>query len=151
MNKLEIDYSEIAQDHIAAIQEDWEPPVHKFFGKKDARGKMEKEPIYVHQEYPRLMYAKREDRIVAREVKSEEDLQDLIERDREVKWEKNPAAFGYVGAPSFEEALKLRDERAADAIENAPPSVNLSELLQLAASNGGALPAKKPGRPAKVD
>lgn len=153
MNKLEIDYSEIPQDAVPVIQEDWEPPIHKFFGKKDARGKMEKEPIYQHQEFPRLMYAKRDDRIVAREVKSEQDLIDLKQCNPDTVWEKNPAAFGYVGAPSFEEALKLRDERAAEAQENAPPTVNLSELLQLAAANGGAVPQEpaKRGRPAKVD
>lgn len=148
MNKLEIDYSEIPRNDAAPLQEDWEPPIHKFFGKKDARGKMEKEPVYYHQEYPRLMYAKREDRIVAREVKSDEERAALGDG-----WETTPAVFGYIGAPSFEEALKLRDERAADQAEEQANAIDLSAALHLAAAGGGTVPANLPrrGRPAKVE
>lgn len=122
----EIDYSEIKQPQIVSANEEWEPPVHKYFGKKLPNGKTEKEPVYTHQEYPRLMYMQADGKIKARVVASEEEKIALG-----TGWEKTPAAFGYIGAPSFEEALALKDKAAvisADAID-----------------------APKRGRPAKVD
>lgn len=122
----EIDYSEIKQPQIISSNEEWEPPVHKYFGKKLPNGKTEKEPVYTHQEYPRLMYAMTDGKIKAREVNSEAEKLALGEG-----WEKTPAAFGYIGAPSFEETLMLKDKAAA--IE------------------AGIVDAPKRGRPAKVD
>lgn len=117
----EIDYSEIKQPQVISASEEWEPPVHKYFGKKMANGKTEKEPIYIHQEYPRLMYAFVDGKIKARSVDSDAEKNALGDG-----WEKTPAAFGYVGAPSFEEALALKDK--AESVD-----------------------APKRGRPAKVD
>lgn len=120
----EIDYSEIKQPQVVSANEEWEPPVHKYFGKKLPNGKTEKEPVYTHQEYPRLMYTQVDGKIKARVVASEEEKIALG-----AGWEKTPAAFGYIGAPSFEEALAMKDKAATAESVDAP----------------------KRGRPAKVD
>jgi hypothetical protein len=137
--KLEIDYSEVPQSNAPTASEEWEPPVHKFFGKKLPNGKMEKEPVYVHQEYPRLMYALRNGKITAKIVHSDVELLSLG-----AGWEKNPSAFGYIGAPSFEQSLELK-ARAAEQQktkeEEAQDVVDMVvETLQT---------APKRGRPAK--
>ena len=107
---LEIDYSGISQEATGSQDADsWEPPIHKFFGRRQPNGKMEKEPVYVHQEYPRLMYSlAAPGKIVARIVQSAADVADLGEG-----WEKTPAAFGYISAPSHEEHLALQGAPAA--------------------------------------
>jgi hypothetical protein len=113
--ELEIDYSAVPQTHVVTSQEDWEPPVHKFFGKKDPQtGKMEKEPTYYHQEYPRLMYNKIDDKIVARLVRDEKEKIALGEG-----WETTAAKFGYLSCPSFEEHLEIMAAKSGQA-EEAP-------------------------------
>lgn len=111
---MKLDYSEIQETANATLQEsDWEPPRHVFFGKKDGRGKMEKEPNYAYVEYPRMMYALQDGAIKVRQVNNDEDVQRLGEG-----WEKTPAAFGYIGAPSFDqhiEALKPAEEEVRKA------------------------------------
>lgn len=103
MEKLEIDYSQLPSSAPVRNEDEWEPPVHKYFGPKNTQtGKKIPEPVYVHQEYPRTFYAKQGSRIVARLVRSDEELKSLGEG-----WEKNPSAFGFIGAPSFEEQLKI--------------------------------------------
>lgn len=119
---MAIDYSEIKQPETHTAQEEWEPPTHKFFGKKLPNGKMEKEPTYYHQEYPRMMYAQNGEDIKARVVNSDEELKELGSG-----WAKTPAEFGYLGAPSFDQHLALKNKEA-DVAE-----------------------APKRGRPAKVD
>ena len=110
---FEIDYGAIYQDSQEAngvLDSDaWDPPIHKFFGKRMPNGKMEKEPVYVHQEYPRLMYSQvGANKLVARIVKSDAEVAALGEG-----WEKTPAAFGYINAPSREEHLALTGSDAA--------------------------------------
>ena len=107
---LEIDYSGISQEAVGVPDSDsWEPPIHKFFGRRQANGKMEKEPIYVHQEYPRLMYSlAAPGKIVARIAHNAADLRALGEG-----WEKTPAAFGYISAPSHDEHLALQGSPTA--------------------------------------
>jgi hypothetical protein len=104
----EIDYSAVPTAPARAESEDWEAPTHKFFGKKLPNGKTEKEPVYTHIEYPRLMYAQKNGKIVAKIVQSDAELNSLGEG-----WEKNPSAFGYIGAPSFEQRLKMEEAKAA--------------------------------------
>ena len=107
---LEIDYSGISQEATGAQDPDsWEPPIHKFFGRRQASGKMEKEPVYVHQEYPRLMYSlAAPGKIIARIAHSAADVAGLGEG-----WEKTPAAFGYISAPSHDEHLALQGSLTA--------------------------------------
>jgi len=110
MNKLEIDYSDVApQVADAPEQDEWEPPQHKYFGRKLPGGKTEKEPVYVHQEYPRLMYSMADGKIKAKLVNSDRERDALGEG-----WEKNPIAFGYIGAPSYEEHVALQAAKAAE-------------------------------------
>lgn len=99
----EIDYSEVMQPQIVSANEEWEPPVHKYFGKKLPNGKTEKEPVYIHQEYPRFMYTNVDGKIKARVVSSSEEQAALGP-----SWAKTPAEFGYIGAPSFEQTLQMK-------------------------------------------
>lgn len=120
----EIDYSEIKQPQVISANEEWEPPTHKYFGKKLPNGKTEKEPVYIHQEYPRLMYAQIDGKIKAKEVKSEEEKNALG-----AGWEKTYAVFGLITAPSFEEHVAMQNKAEASESVDVP----------------------KRGRPAKVD
>lgn len=115
MADLEIDYSQLAPVAGVSLDEDWEPPIHRFFGKKLENGKQEKEPIYVHQEYPRLFYALQGDKIVARLVHSDTELDKLG-----AGWEKNPSAFGHISAPSFEQIQAMREEKEAEKTFDKP-------------------------------
>ena len=103
-----IDYSGVPQQAGVVLDEDWEPPIHKFFGKKLGNGKTEKEPVYVHQKYPSLKYAKQGEKIVAKLVNSDEELKALGDG-----WEDTPAAFGYIGAPSFDQLQEMNKPKAA--------------------------------------
>lgn len=107
--KLEIDYSAVPSPTVENENQEWEPPVHKYFGKKLPNGKTEREPVYVHQEYPRLMYALQNSKITARIVHSDGERANLGEG-----WEPTPAAFGYIGAPSFEQNLVLKKASIED-------------------------------------
>lgn len=126
----EIDYSQIPQTEVHRSEEEWEPPTHKFFGKSLPNGKKEKEPIYVHQEYPRMVYAKTGEKISARIVNSDLEFAKLGDG-----WEKTPAAFGHIGAPSFEEHLAMKQAKEEEAT----------------GSMAGNEEVKRRGRPAKVD
>lgn len=94
---IEIDYGAV-QVVDKVIDDEWEAPVHKYFGRKLENGKTEKEVAYVHKEYPRLVYSKQKDKIVAQLVNSDSELVELGKG-----WEKNPSAFGYLSAPSFDQ------------------------------------------------
>jgi hypothetical protein len=102
MNKIEIDYSAIPSGDTSAVAEEgWEAPAHKYFGKKLPNGKMEKEPLYVHQEFPRMMYTQKNGKVSAKIVRNQEELDSLGDG-----WAKNPIAFGLITAPSFEQLVQ---------------------------------------------
>lgn len=108
----DIDYSAVKSAPARLNDEDWEPPVHKFFGKKLENGKVEKEPVYSYQPYPKMMYASQDGRIVAQLVKSDAERAALGEG-----WEETPAAFGHITCPSWEQLQEKKvvvdDEKAA--------------------------------------
>lgn len=110
MNKT-LDYSEV-QPESAAVGEssEWETPRHVYFGKKLPNGKTEKEPTYFYQEYPRFMYAEVNGKIKARIVKTEEERKSLGD-----DWRITPADFGFIGAPSFEQLVKHKNEQEESA------------------------------------
>lgn len=84
----------------------WEAPTRRFYGKKLPDGKMEKEKPYVHQDYPAGRYAQPSGpgtTIQHKLVNSKEEDAALGPG-----WEKNPSAFGYLGAPSQEELARLQ-------------------------------------------
>lgn len=112
MSDLNIDYSAIQSPVAGQDASEWEPPIHKFFGKKLPNGKTEREPIYSYQEYPRMLYALKNGKIQARVVNSDQEKDALGEG-----WEKTPAAFGYIGAPSFDQLVNMREKK--DVIEDA--------------------------------
>jgi hypothetical protein len=104
---LELDYSQVPAAVPTKNEEEWEPPIHKYFGPKDPKtGRKLPEPVYVHQEYPRTVYGKQGNKIVARLVRSDEELKALGKG-----WEKNPSAFGFIGAPSLEEHQRIMSGR----------------------------------------
>ncbi len=101
----EIDYSAIPQPSTSAAQQDWEPPIHKFFGKKLPNGRMEPEPVYRFQPFPAFRYAQIDGKIQARMVTDEAQVRALGP-----EWKDSPAEFGFIGAPTYEDALRLRAE-----------------------------------------
>jgi hypothetical protein len=104
MAENEIDYSNIPSPSSTPAEETWEPPPHKYFGPKDPKtGKRLPEPVYVHQEFPRTMYAKQGEKIIARLVRSQEEVEALGQ-----DWKKTPGELGYIGAPSFEQAQAMK-------------------------------------------
>lgn len=125
--ELEIDYSEIKQEYKPTANSNWRPPRHVYFGKRDEDGNMAVEPVYIHQEFPRIMYAMKDEKIVARMANNEQDKLTLQSEGFEV----SPAAFGYVSAPSFEQAIELKTKQEEKSEE-------VTEV-------------KKPGRPKKAD
>lgn len=111
VNTMQLDYSAIIQKpHIPTTR--WQPPPHKFFGRKDADGMPTPEPVYVHQDYPAMRYKAKDGKIgvVLVDTAAEDEL---FKADG---YENSPAAFGYVGAPDIQTVLKMRaeaEERAA--------------------------------------
>ncbi len=97
---MEIDYSQIQQNDVI-LDEEWDPPQHRFFGKKLPNGKTEKEPVYVHKDFPAMLYSKNGKGITAKMVNSQSEI-DALGKD----WADTPAAFGLVTAPTFSEARK---------------------------------------------
>lgn len=109
---MNIDYSNLTPPSAARIDENWEPPPHKFFGKKLGNGKTEKEPVYVHREFPAFRYAMVDGKISAKLVNNVEELQALG-----AGWVDTPAKFGFIGAPSYEEHLGMMKEAESKAQE----------------------------------
>lgn len=118
MEELKIDYSEVPNALPGPqAEEGWEAPPHKYFGPRDQKtGKMKPEPVYMHQEFPKTMYAKRDGKIVARLVLSEEDVKALGSG-----WVngKDLTSLGYIGAPSRDQLLEANrkaEERPRDTL-----------------------------------
>lgn len=91
----EIDYSAIPPPKSEPVNS-WRPPRHVYFGRKDAEGNMEQEPVYKHQPYPSMRYAKVNGKIAARLVHSAEEEKALGS-----DWKDTPAAHGLETAPAF--------------------------------------------------
>lgn len=109
-----IDYSAIQVPSIPSSQADWEPPVHKYFGPKLPNGRMAPEPQYRYEPFPAFRYRKNGDQIEARMVTSEAQARALGEG-----WADSPAEFGFVGAPTFEEAREMKRKEAEAAMAEA--------------------------------
>ena len=105
---MEIDYSDIPEVTQVKINK-WVPPRHVYFGPKDVDGTPLPEPVYSHIEFPRMLYLLAGEKIKARIVNSQEEMDSLLTSG----WEKNPIAFGLVTAPSFDQyqSLKIDDKR----------------------------------------
>ncbi len=119
--EMKIDYSEIAPvTDVASSQEDWEPPRKVFFGKKDSRGKMEKEPVYIHQEFPRMIYKQEPDRVVANIVNNEQEKQARLADGYVLTL----GELGIITAPSYEQILEMKAKQAAaEADEPSAPKL----------------------------
>ncbi len=99
-----IDYSAVPGPELATTDE-WETPPRKYFGPKLPNGKLAPEKPYIYQPYPSVRYAQPGGvgtRIVTKMVNSKEEDEKLGSA-----WKHSAAAFGFIGAPSAEEALRL--------------------------------------------
>lgn len=102
--ELKIDYSRIPQTEVIT-KSSYRPPRHVFFGKRDPEtGMMEEEPKYVHQEYPRMVYKREAETIIADLCHNDSDMTQFLN----TGWVKSLAEVGYLSAPSFEEHLKMK-------------------------------------------
>lgn len=125
---IEIDYSRVpSQNAPPPADEGWEAPQHKYFGRRLPNGKMEKEPVYAHQEFPRVMYGMENGRLSAAVVNSEHESAALG-----AGWEKNPAAFGLITCPSHEQAVAMRAKERIAALEKSAEKA-IDEREELAA------------------
>lgn len=128
----QIDYSNVMQPQQTVDEGSWEPPVHKFFGKKLPNGKMEPEPRYHHIPYPKMKYFGDDRGIRAKQVNTVQEEAALGE-----SWLDSPEPFGFIGAPSFEQIIEMKEGQSANA-ENAESEQIIST-------------APRRGRPAKAD
>lgn len=106
-----LDFSDLVVPPTGTAEEDYEPPRHVFFGKKDARGKMEKEPVYHHQAFPKMLYKLEAGRIRTTLVQDERGFKVYLKDG----WSEDPADFGYIGAPSQEQILDAKEAAIAAA------------------------------------
>lgn len=130
MDKFEIDYSAVQQPRIET-PETWEPPPHVFYGKKMANGRSEKEPTYVYQEFPRMLYGMIEDRIRAAIVNTTAEKEALLAKGYRL----SPAEWGIETCPGVETVIarKIEKEATEPVLE-----VETVEIVK-----------RKPGRPKK--
>jgi len=105
---VEIDDSAIPQPPAVDITA-WEPPRHVYFGPKDARGRMAKEPPKSTALYPSTRYAKQGEGLKTIHVASAEDDSRLGP-----EWKHSPEDHGFITHPT----------RAQIAAMNAEPEVN---------------------------
>lgn len=127
VQELSIDYSSI-QEKPVETKSTWRPPRHVFFGKRDPEtGAMEDEGSYVYQEYPRMLYFKRDDRIEATIVHSDE------ERDEKLKagWAKNPSEHGFLTAPSFKQLQEMKEMAdRAESVKAETKTLSLNKAVK---------------------
>jgi hypothetical protein len=136
-----IDFTAIEQPSTGQSPDEWDPPRHVYFGKKDPQtGKMAKEPVYKYQPFPAMLYGMTDGKLRAVVVNNE------AEKAKYPGFTDTPADFGYIGAPTFEEALAIKAKQEADRAEREAQS------LEKAAIAATVIAAEKrgPGRPAKA-
>lgn len=113
----EIDYSAIPPAPAATQPSGWKPPRHVYFGPKDKdTGTMLDEPVYVHQEYPKMLYKMEGDRLLGAIVNSASER--VARGDA---WKESPADFGVFTAPSYQQMLEQNEMRAADLQQAVEP------------------------------
>ena len=111
-----LDFSDLVIPPTGTAETDYEPPRHVFFGKKDPNtGKMAKEPVYVHQEFPKMLYKAEDGRIRVTQVDSDRSAKVHLKDG----WSESPEEFGLITAPSQEQILDAKEAaiaaRARDA------------------------------------
>ncbi len=125
LQPVEIDYSTNIAPAVAP-DDGWESPPRKYFGPKNAvTGKMEREPVQKFIPYPSMRYAQPDGpgtKIVTKLVMSAEEDEAL--KKGAVKWSSTAATFGHIGAPSFEENLRLQQSAGQRAIDEAMAKQN---------------------------
>lgn len=94
---IEIDYSEAFPpvDDFTTAQANWEPPPHVYYGKRMPNGKSEKEPTYVYQEFPRMLYKPINGKLRAKVVNDTATKQAMLDDG----WGLTPADFGVETCP----------------------------------------------------
>lgn len=103
-----IDFGQIPTPQQGVEDTEWEPPRHVFFGKRDERGRPEKEPASntgtgPRAPFPSMVYGLMNGNLTARIVHSQAEKTSLG-----AEWKDSPESFNFVGAPDFETANKLK-------------------------------------------
>lgn len=147
------DYSKVPhKPHRTPSDDTWEPPEHKFFGRKRPDGKMEKEPPYVFQEYPRQMYYKEADGSVSVAEVNSDGERDALGKG----WKTSPADFGIITQPSFEQMqdmglpTTLGQKLAAEEAAANPPQAAADADPDAGDDEGSADDESDEGAPAKA-
>jgi len=75
---------------------------------------MEDEPVYVHQEYPKMLYKVIGEKLTAAIVNDDESL----EKRTSDGWVTSPALLGILTAPSFDQIREMEESarRAAEPV-----------------------------------
>lgn len=117
MDTQQIDYTGVTPvSPSKAIDDAWEPPRHVYFGPKDPNtGRMAKEPVYVHQQWPMFLYRKNGERVQATVVNSPAQRQALG-----TDWHDTPEKLGMITAPSFEQLQEAREKAERSATLTLP-------------------------------
>ena len=110
-----IDESAVPPPALAPSGDDWETPPRKYFGKKMPNGKLEPEKPYVFIPYPAARYSQPggEGTPISKV---------LVQNEAEDKalgpgWSNTPATFGFIGAPSRDQILRMTKSPAQILID----------------------------------
>lgn len=132
---MKIDYSGIAPQQVTTDPQQWEPPRHVFFGRKDPNtGRMAPEPASnmghgPRNQFPSLLYRKEGESLKATLVNSEAELKAALD----AGYVDSPAKFGVVSAPSFEQIqeAKTGEVKQPAKAESAKPDASDKSTLGL--------------------
>lgn len=104
-----IDFTDLPAPAPSNAEADYEPPRHVFFGRRDERGRMEKEPVYRHQSFPKMMYGAGPAGPRAMLIRDDREFKAAVKEG----WHETPEALGLITAPSRDQILDMREQVAA--------------------------------------
>jgi len=79
---------------------------------------MEDEPVYLHQEYPKMIYKIVGEKLTAAIVNNDEELS----KKTADAWVASPALLGILTAPSFDQIKEMEESARRAAEPVAPPT-----------------------------
>lgn len=99
----QIDFGAVVQQQVKQARA--KPVPHVYFGPKDPEtGEPLPEPVYEHQEFPKVMYTLENGQPRGIQVDSLEQLDALDP----AKWFDTPAKFGLITAPTFDQSRQTQ-------------------------------------------
>lgn len=151
---IEIDYSDAfpALTEADAANANWEPPPHVYYGKRMANGKSEKEPQYVYQEFPRMLYKPKPDGMLRAKVVNDAAAKNLLLNDG---WGLGPSDFGLETCPGRPDVIAAAAAVADRSVVKPVPMEDIEAAIPemrvpMAAKTKAVVVKRKRGRPAKV-